>query len=286
MVAFVGTPTSAAAASAAALSLTKPGGLADGELLYAATMFRNSPVDAATTAVAPAGYTLLDPHLENNGQNEAWRKGIASAAAETATSYSFTTTQGSNRCCGLLARVSGVNLGSPVDASAAAATSGLTATAISTVTPGAVLIMYAVVHVSGTPALDLTCGGMTRVGQVQVNGTNASCLAIFAEPRSAAGPTGTRTVTVAGGTPTSSTVWLHSLAPLSGAFGAPTGLASVDVANGANRDIQLSWNAVSGATGYQVERDGIVIASPVGASYTDSARPPTTFSSYRVRATA
>lgn len=49
--------------------------------------------------------------------------------------------------------------------------------------------------------------------------------------------------------------------------------------------IDLAWNTVSGATGYDIERDGTVIVSNHGStSYSDTGLTPSTLYSYRVRA--
>lgn len=62
---------------------------------------------------------------------------------------------------------------------------------------------------------------------------------------------------------------------------APTGLAATPIS--ANQ-INVSWNAVSGATGYDIERDGVVIVTgQAGTTYADTGRAPATLYSYRVR---
>lgn len=50
--------------------------------------------------------------------------------------------------------------------------------------------------------------------------------------------------------------------------------------------INLAWDAVTGATGYEVERDSSVIAYPATNSYNDTGRTASTQYSYRVRATS
>jgi hypothetical protein len=283
MVAFIGAATVANTNSGTSLTLTKPAGLANGEMLFEAEMFRQSPADGTTNPTTPSGWTIQTPTLNDNGQNATFRKVITNAAGEPA-SYTFASGQSANRACAVMARVTGINTSTPVDAAAATASSGQTAGSINTVTPGALLVMFAVVHISATGTYDLTVAGMTRIGQVQCGSASSSVLAVFAEARPSAGATGTRTSVLTGGTAGSATSFLLALRPAA-AFGAPANLAYTDVANGANRDIQITWDSVSGATGYDVERDGVIIAPNIGAAtYTDSARPPTTFHSYRVRA--
>ena len=65
-------------------------------------------------------------------------------------------------------------------------------------------------------------------------------------------------------------------------FGAPTGLTATPVSSTA---IDLSWSAVPTATGYDVERDTVVIATDVAATtYSDTGLTASTAYDYRVRA--
>jgi hypothetical protein len=50
----------------------------------------------------------------------------------------------------------------------------------------------------------------------------------------------------------------------------PAAPANLTAASPTNQPPSLSWSAVSGATSYNVYRDGSVIASPTGITYTDS----------------
>lgn len=64
----------------------------------------------------------------------------------------------------------------------------------------------------------------------------------------------------------------------------PEGLTATQVLS---TSIDLSWSAVVGATGYEVERNGTVIATGLAVtSYTDTNLNPNTLYTYRVRATA
>ncbi|HWD81373.1 MAG TPA: cellulose binding domain-containing protein, partial [Kribbella sp.] len=62
--------------------------------------------------------------------------------------------------------------------------------------------------------------------------------------------------------------------------GAPTGLSGT--ASGTS--VNLSWSAVSGATSYNVYRNGTKVGSPTGTSYTDSGLAASTSYSYQVSA--
>lgn len=66
-----------------------------------------------------------------------------------------------------------------------------------------------------------------------------------------------------------------------GSLAAPTGLTATAVSSS---QIDLSWNAVTGATGYDIERDGAVIATDnVTTSYSDTGLTQNTTYTYRVR---
>lgn len=60
----------------------------------------------------------------------------------------------------------------------------------------------------------------------------------------------------------------------------PTGLTATVISSSR---IDLAWTAVSGATGYDVERNGVVVASPATNSYSDTGLTPSTSYNYRVR---
>jgi hypothetical protein len=67
-----------------------------------------------------------------------------------------------------------------------------------------------------------------------------------------------------------------------GGFGTPQNLFAVATSSSS---IDLDWDAVTGATGYDIERDGQVIVSDnVTNSYTDNGLSPATLYTYRVRA--
>jgi hypothetical protein len=64
-------------------------------------------------------------------------------------------------------------------------------------------------------------------------------------------------------------------------WGPPSGLTATGVSPS---QVDLSWSAMPGATGYDIERDGVVIATDVvGTSYSDTGLNPTTTYSYRIR---
>jgi hypothetical protein len=85
----------------------------------------------------------------------------------------------------------------------------------------------------------------------------------------------------AGSTLTPSTVVAVATVPTAVVWGPPTGLTATPVTAS---QIDLSWNAHPMATAYDIERDGVVIATDVGTtSYQDTGLAGSTTYDYRVR---
>lgn len=76
-------------------------------------------------------------------------------------------------------------------------------------------------------------------------------------------------------------LWTVAILPLQS--GAPTGLTATPITSSR---IDLAWNVSSGATGYDVERNSVIVASPTTNSYSDTGLTPSTLYSYRVRSTS
>jgi len=115
-----GNSTTATSASALSQAVDKPANTADGDLLvaFAYTQF------TATSSTDPAGWTKVAGNPGRGGG--VFYKAIPSAAAETATSYTWTW-NGAGRTFATIFRVRGAQLGSPVDVSAVG-TSGTSGT--------------------------------------------------------------------------------------------------------------------------------------------------------------
>lgn len=75
-------------------------------------------------------------------------------------------------------------------------------------------------------------------------------------------------------------LWTVAILPLQPS--APTGLTATPITSSR---IDLAWNVTSGATGYDVERNSVIVASPVTNSYSDTGLTPSTLYSYRLRST-
>jgi hypothetical protein len=114
-----------------------------------------------------------------------------------------------------------------------------------------------------------TGGGAMTVAAADSNGT-------VAISTTAGGGTWTGTLSTA-----NAILWTVALLPLS--TGAPTGLTATPITSSR---IDLDWNDTVGATGYDVERNGVIVASPVTSAYSDTGLSPSTLYSYRVRSTS
>src|SRR3954468_9183743 len=97
-----GNVTTASNNSATSLVFTKPSNTADGDLLVCMVYFRNS----GSAGSAPAGWSSSARSGLTLATHMTWDKYITSASGEAAT-YTFTTPNGSNRCLGIMFRVTG-----------------------------------------------------------------------------------------------------------------------------------------------------------------------------------
>lgn len=195
-----GNVTSASAGSANNITVSKPANLADGDLMVAAVLFRNS----GGTVTAPAGWSPLGPVNTTNETFALFFKAVPTAASESATTYNFSTSAGSSRAAGIIARFPGVNLSGVVDAAGALAgytgTTSVSLPAVSAVSGYTLLIGCAIANNSttGSPSGFTAPAGMTEVGEVSAdNGTSATAtLWLGAQVLTAAGSTGTRAPTM------------------------------------------------------------------------------------------
>lgn len=73
-------------------------------------------------------------------------------------------------------------------------------------------------------------------------------------------------------------LWTLPLIPLT--LSAPTNLTATPVSS---TEIDLDWDPSAGATGYQVERNGVIVATPVPDAFADTGLAPSTTYTYRVR---
>jgi len=208
-----GNSTTASSAAATTLAAAKPGNVADGDLLVAVAF---SQFATGTVTSAPAGWTLIAGTTFTAKTGGVYYKAISSAAAETATTYSWTFS-GSGRIALDVFRVTGANLTAPVDAVGALAVQGVGNTTLPSVTAvaaNAMLVGAAYWNNSTTAVSVFTPGaGMTDGEQVASPTTGAtSGIDVAYQQLNASGATGTRLFTTNPSAATSAGV-MFTLAP-------------------------------------------------------------------------
>ena len=176
------------AVGAATMTVTKPTGTADGDLMVAVTSCDNVGTYAALGA--PAGWTLrggLD-----SGANKSPVKVFTKTAASEGASYAFTCSSGEDGV-GIITTLRGVttNIADWVFSFSFDATTGTTRTAPSVSGVGELLLSYAMISQNGASSTVTIPSGMT-VCDTDGTGYVAAGLAYLASPSN---PTGTKSWT-------------------------------------------------------------------------------------------
>lgn len=188
----VTTVTNAASASGV---VNKPANVADGDLFVCAGYFRNS----AGTITTDSGWSQLGPLNQTNETFGLWSKPIPSAAAESATSYTFSSSAGSGRLMLSLFRVTGADLTSPQDSAGALAlytgTTSVSLPAVTTAAASTLLLGMAINNTTvNTTSVFTADGAMTEVTQLTIStGAATSSIQVAQQALSSSGSTGTRT---------------------------------------------------------------------------------------------
>lgn len=130
----------------------------------------------------------------------------------------------------------------------------------------------------GSTSFTQPAGYSLRGTEVGAGGGSETCAvadsnATVAVSTTAGGGTWTGTLSTA-----NAMLWTVALLPLIAS--GPTGLTATPVSSS---EIDLTWNAVSGALTYDVERNGTIVASPATNSLNDTGLVPNTAYTYRVR---
>jgi hypothetical protein len=165
-----GNVTTASNNSATSLVFTKPSNTADGDLLVCMVYFRNS----GSAGSAPAGWSSSARSELTLATHMTWYKHITSASGEAAT-YTFTTPNGSNRCLGIMFRVTGArptsfeNAVSTVQTTATGGGTGATIAALTTTVDNCLILAnISASNASGTPSSITPAAGMTEIGETTV----------------------------------------------------------------------------------------------------------------------
>jgi len=254
-----GNVTTATAGSAQSVTIAKPTTVADGDLLVAIVNAANS---GGTWTSVPSGWTAITATSTNRTAG-VWYKPVPSASAETATDYTFGHTgAGSSRMGGLIVRVTGADLGAPVDV-AGSWQASLGATGVTTTRPGCLLLGAFWSYITGTTPNTVTPpGSMTSVGGWSVNPSASTTHLLAQEARPTAGVTGSRTATAtpAGSSALSVLVAIAGPAEASATLAQPSQLAA-----SATPTIPASATLVQPSA---VTADATVIAADQDASAT------------------
>ncbi|MFC6885280.1 MULTISPECIES: alkaline phosphatase D family protein [Actinomadura] len=180
------------------VTVAKPANTSSGDVLVAVL---NSSVSGGTWDVVPAGWTQQAMFAVQRN-TAVFTKPIPSAAAETATDYTWHTTGGAGRTGAIVFRCTGVDGAQPVDAVGAGVGSGTTSIvdpAVTAVSGEALLLaVFSSYLNTGTANTITPPPGMSSVGGYTINsGTATTVHLVCAQALSAAGSTGTRTASVA-----------------------------------------------------------------------------------------
>lgn len=195
-----GNVTSAGSQSALSLTLNKPANVADGDLLVYVGTYRNT----GGTVTGPSGWVQAKADNAVNGTTAVLYKTVPSAAAETASTYAFSSSS-TGRAVGTLFRVTGVNLSSPLDVTTGSGSvnTGVTSTVIPAITAAANSLVLAVAEFNTTAATTPVAtppAAMTTIFS-DFSGTDASVartgLFVAAKTVNTAGDTGAQTVSYA-----------------------------------------------------------------------------------------
>jgi hypothetical protein len=189
-----GNSTTASAASGTTLAVSKPANVADGDLLI---IYVYSQFTGTVTSV-PSGWTAAKTTTNRSGG--AYYKAIPSAAAETATTYSWTFS-GGGRMCLICFRITGAATASIIDATGAENANQTTATwnvsALTAATAGDLLLVFSNWNNSSTAVSTITPDvALTDGAQVASPATgNTSGIDVAYQQLTSTGSTGTRAIT-------------------------------------------------------------------------------------------
>jgi len=261
--------------------LTYPATIASGD----AMLLRYALTGTTVTLVTPSGWTLLSGPIDKGTTNREYLLGRVANGTEAGNTLTVSASASSaNKRYAQLSAYSGTDtapFGTP--ASFVETTAGTThaAPTVNVTTSGCWIVEFA--EDRGSPgSTTLTHGTYTQRDTQVGTGGGAMTVAVadsngtVAISTTAGGGTWTGTLSTA-----NAILWTVALLPLS--TGAPTGLTATPITSSR---IDLDWNDTAGATGYDVERNSVIVASPTSSSYSDTGLSPSTLYSYRVRSTS
>lgn len=252
-----GNVATAVQGSAQSVTIAKPAAVADGDLLVAVVQAANG---GGTWTTVPAGWDEVT--VTSSGRTAGvWVRAVPSAAAETASDYTWAHTgAGSSRMGGLIVRVTGADLGAPVDAVGTWALA-LGASGVTTTRPDCLLLGAFWSFITGTTPNDIDPpSGMTEIGGWTVSPSSSTTHLLAAEDRPTAGATGARTATA---TPAGSSALSVLVAIAAPAEASATIAQETAVTASAGMDVPASATIAQQTA---VTADGTVLAAEQDAS--------------------
>jgi hypothetical protein len=282
----VGDTSSATNPSATSLTISKPSNVADGDLLLAVVISNT----ATGTVTTPSGWTAIAASTSVR-RGGIYYKAVPTASAETPTSYTWSGF-GAGRMVGTIGRVTGVDLGTIIGASATAETAGASGSVtLPAVSPTGlnnplISVVYANPGSSNTDATYTYPAGFTQPSPYHVTvdtGTASTSISLGVKQLSSAGTTGT-TVVSGVGVPNGGNAtpggWQFTLAPVQVPVAA-TGSASLTLSGSdltpapSGGSASLTLTTTADAAGPSSTSSGFLSLSASGGS---GARTTTTAS--------
>lgn len=282
-IAFVGVAGNKAEATGTDVTVTVPVGVTAGNALLARYSFSGT----GQTPNTPAGWTILAGPIDKSTIIREYLLGKVADGSEAGNSFtvSVPTSTATKRYLQLLA-YSGTSSSpfAPI-ASFVETAAGTThaAPTVNVTLSDCWIVEFA--SDRGSPgSTSWTKPAALTARDTQVGTGGGSMTVSAADSNATISPSGT----AGGGTWTgtlstaNAVLWTVALIPASLAS-APTGLAATPVSS---TETDLTWDATAGATGYDVHRDGVSVATPATNSYNDTGLTPNTTYSYAVAATS
>ncbi|ASR76538.1 hydrolase [Streptomyces phage Sushi23] len=195
-----GNVTTASNANATSVTVAKPANLANGHYMFAAILQRN----AAGTWTVPSGWTEVGVTQQDYVDCKVYYKYVATASAESASNYTWTTNKTAERIVAILWLQTNTDTTTAIDALGSGTATAPNRTSMNFASVNAVsdhatlfTIGYSTIAGGSSAPVGSTPSGMTEVANVNIANSvpNALDLKVSYQVLSVSGATGTRTTT-------------------------------------------------------------------------------------------
>lgn len=265
--------TDTTASNGTSVTLAKPVNISDGDLLVAVVFFQNANGTPAITP--PSGWTRVGPAVPVTPLRPSgiYVLPVATASAVSATSWTWTTNVATGRRRGMLFRVTGADLATPVDASgtwsAATGTTSVVLPEVVSTTTGAGLLAFAYTNSSAGTGYSILTPPSPMATIANVNTTpdanaNTDLWAGY-QVLSGTGASGTRTITIS---PTTANSGGYMVA-LKASGSTPTPTLTHNIAGAvSDSGFQVAFKTANVTTGVRiVASTASDLSNPVFSSY-------------------